>query len=51
MKVFLIAASRGRKLNGSDQYTQCLEINEEELCNALTTAYKDNLVIEIEVDE
>ena len=52
MKDFLIAAVRGRKNNISDSsYEQKLEINEDGLCNTLTSALKDNYVIEIETEE
>lgn len=49
MKIFLIAAVRGRKPNIDDEsYEQKLEINEDGICNSLTTVLKDNYVIEIE---
>ena len=57
MKEFLIAASRGRNpTNPSDRSPgipteQSLEINKEGISNTLTTVLKDNLVIEIEVEE
>ena len=52
MKEFLIAVVRGRKQNPSDiSYDQKLEINEDGLCNSLTTVLKDNYVIEIETEE
>ena len=52
MKEYLIAAVRGRKQNPSDiSYDQRLEINEDGLCNSLTTVLKDNYVIEIETEE
>lgn len=55
-KRFLIAASRGRNpLNLGDRRKgiptqQRLEINKDDICNALTTVLKDNYVIEIEED-
>lgn len=57
MKDFLIGASRGRNpTNPSDRtpgikLVQRLEINEDGLCNTLTSVLKDNYVIEIEVEE
>lgn len=57
MKEFLIAASRGRNpTNPSDSTAgipteQRLEVNEDGICNTLTTVLKDNYVIEIEVDD
>lgn len=54
MKTFLIAASRGRNPdNPSDRrpgiyLEQRLEINKDGICNTLTSALKDNYVIEID---
>lgn len=42
----MIAAMRGRKDKGSDINEQRIEINKNNVCNALTTVQKDNLVIE-----
>lgn len=49
MKVFLIAASRGR-YNEDGNTEQRLEINQEGICNTLTTVLKDNYVLEIELE-
>lgn len=57
MKEFLIAASRGRNPdNPGDRrpgifLKQRLEINQDGICNSLTTVLKDNYVIEIETEE
>lgn len=57
MKEFLIAASRGRNPTNPSDHTagipteQRLEVNEDGICNTLTTVLKDNYVIEIEVDD
>lgn len=57
MKDFLIAASRGRSpTNPSDRrpgihLEQRLEVNQDGICNALSTVLKDNYVIEIESEE
>jgi DNA (cytosine-5)-methyltransferase 1 len=54
MKEFLIGASRGRNPdNPGDRspgisLVQRLEINNDGICNTLTTVLKDNYVIEIE---
>lgn len=39
---------RGRKPNGSKYYIQQIEVNPLGICNALTSAEKDNLVVEYE---
>lgn len=57
MKHFLIAASRGRNPNNPSDRTagipteQRLEINQNGICNTLTTVLKDNYVIEIDIEE
>lgn len=50
MKKILLVAMRGRKLNGSEHYTQQIEANPYGICNTITSVEKDNLVLEYEDD-
>lgn len=47
MKEYYICASRGREFN--NRWTQKLEIRES-VCNALTTVQKDNMVMEVNME-
>ena len=38
---------RGRQIKEDRKYYQCLELREDDFCNALTTVQKDTLIIEI----
>lgn len=40
---------RGRRIKADDKYVQHVEINEEGICNALTTAQKDSLILEVKL--
>ena len=40
------AAIRGRKLNGDEHYTQCIEISGSDKSNCLTTKAKDNVLVQ-----
>jgi hypothetical protein len=38
---------RGRRAKTDDKYVQYVELNEEGICNALTTVQKDSLILEV----
>jgi len=51
MKEYLIVAMRGREPGNTDKkFEQKLEVNYTGLCNCLTSAAKDNMVLEYEED-
>jgi hypothetical protein len=49
LKVIVGAAMRGRYTKGDGKTEQHVEINEEGICNALTTVQKDSLILEVKL--